>query len=249
MKIVVGVLLLLALREWRGRPRGDAKPQLPRWMKAIDTFTASKAAGTGASRCVDTCVPTASETPIERGSVIRCGRQGVNRENGSGSRASPGRRAGATLPRVRGALHQADRGSSWSLAGDDQGVFLRSDRREGEGGQGALCRRVSRLRRLHPVAEREGGRLRLLQGVPPGRDRGPVDSGARARRHAALEHTLRSAAVVVRLVAHARASLWRRAARATQHRRLAFRRRRDRCLRELAGGTGCSRQAARPGWR
>ena len=48
VKLVVGVLLLLlALREWRGRPRGDAKPQLPGWMKAIDTFTAPKAAGTG----------------------------------------------------------------------------------------------------------------------------------------------------------------------------------------------------------
>ena len=41
----------------------------------------------------------------------------------------------------------------------------------------------------------------------------------------------------------------RRAARATQHRRLAFRRRRDRRLRELEGGTGCGRQADRPGWR
>jgi hypothetical protein len=55
--------------------------------------------------------------------------------------------------------------------------------------------------------------------------------------------------VVVRLVAHARASPWRRAARATQRRRLAFRRRRDRRLRELDGGAGCGRQADRPAWR
>jgi hypothetical protein len=48
---------------------------------------------------------------------------------------------------------------------------------------------------------------------------------------------------------HARASPWRRAARATEHRRLAFRRRRDRRVRELEGGTGCGRQADRPGWR
>ena len=64
-----------------------------------------------------------------------------------------------------------------------------------------------------------------------------------------LARSLRSAAVVLRLVAHARASPWRRAARATQHRRLAFRRRRDRRLRELEGGTGGGRRPDRPGWR
>jgi threonine/homoserine/homoserine lactone efflux protein len=48
VKIVLGVLLLLlALRQWHGRPRGDAEPQLPGWMKMIDTFTALKAAGMG----------------------------------------------------------------------------------------------------------------------------------------------------------------------------------------------------------
>jgi threonine/homoserine/homoserine lactone efflux protein len=40
LKIVLGVLLLLlATRQWRGRPRGSAEPQLPSWMKAIDHFT------------------------------------------------------------------------------------------------------------------------------------------------------------------------------------------------------------------
>ncbi len=46
VKIVLGVLLLLlALRQWRGRPRGDGDPQLPGWMKTIDTFTPPKATG------------------------------------------------------------------------------------------------------------------------------------------------------------------------------------------------------------
>jgi len=40
LKIVLGVLLvLLAVKQWRGRPRGDAAPELPKWMKTIDTFT------------------------------------------------------------------------------------------------------------------------------------------------------------------------------------------------------------------
>jgi len=47
-KIVLGVLLLLvAARQWRGRPRGDAQPELPAWMKTIDTFTPPQAFGMG----------------------------------------------------------------------------------------------------------------------------------------------------------------------------------------------------------
>lgn len=49
LKLVLGVLLLLvAVRQWRGRPRGDEQPQLPKWMRAIDTFTAPKALAMGA---------------------------------------------------------------------------------------------------------------------------------------------------------------------------------------------------------
>jgi threonine/homoserine/homoserine lactone efflux protein len=46
LKIVLGLLLvLLAIKQWRGRPRGDAEPELPAWMKTIDTFTPVKSAG------------------------------------------------------------------------------------------------------------------------------------------------------------------------------------------------------------
>jgi hypothetical protein len=38
----------VAVRQWRGRPRGDAEPQLPGWMKTIDTFSPLKAAGLAA---------------------------------------------------------------------------------------------------------------------------------------------------------------------------------------------------------
>jgi threonine/homoserine/homoserine lactone efflux protein len=48
VKIVLGVLLLLlAAKQWRGRPRGERQPELPGWMKSIDTFTGVKSVGMG----------------------------------------------------------------------------------------------------------------------------------------------------------------------------------------------------------
>lgn len=49
LKLVLGVLLLLiALRQWRARPQGREEPPAPKWMGAIESFTAVKAAGAGA---------------------------------------------------------------------------------------------------------------------------------------------------------------------------------------------------------
>ncbi len=48
LKLVLGALLLLvALRQWRGRPRGDADGALPGWMRTIDRFTPQRAAAMG----------------------------------------------------------------------------------------------------------------------------------------------------------------------------------------------------------
>jgi Sap, sulfolipid-1-addressing protein len=49
LKLLLGAtLVLLALNEWRGRPRdGEAAPT-PKWMASIDTFTAPKVLGAGA---------------------------------------------------------------------------------------------------------------------------------------------------------------------------------------------------------
>jgi threonine/homoserine/homoserine lactone efflux protein len=48
LKIVLGVLLvLLAVKQWRNRPRGDAEPDLPKWMKTIDTFTPGRSVAMG----------------------------------------------------------------------------------------------------------------------------------------------------------------------------------------------------------
>jgi threonine/homoserine/homoserine lactone efflux protein len=48
LKLVLGAaLLVLALKQWRGRPRAGVEPETPRWMDALDDFTPVKAAGTG----------------------------------------------------------------------------------------------------------------------------------------------------------------------------------------------------------
>lgn len=48
LKLVLGVvLLLLAVKQWRGRPRGDADAALPGWMRAIDHFTPGRALAMG----------------------------------------------------------------------------------------------------------------------------------------------------------------------------------------------------------
>ena len=44
LKLVLGAgLVLLAARQWRQRPRGDAEPPLPKWMQTIDAFKTGKA--------------------------------------------------------------------------------------------------------------------------------------------------------------------------------------------------------------
>ena len=49
VKIVLGVLLLLvAVRQFRGRPHGDEAPQMPKWMATIDETTPVAAVGLAA---------------------------------------------------------------------------------------------------------------------------------------------------------------------------------------------------------
>jgi Kef-type K+ transport system membrane component KefB len=48
LKLVLGLLLVLvALRQWRGRPRGGEQAATPTWMGAIDAFSPAKAGGAG----------------------------------------------------------------------------------------------------------------------------------------------------------------------------------------------------------
>jgi threonine/homoserine/homoserine lactone efflux protein len=40
VKLILGLgLVLFAAREWRGRPRGRTRPELPGWMRTVDSFT------------------------------------------------------------------------------------------------------------------------------------------------------------------------------------------------------------------
>lgn len=48
LRLAVGaVLLLLALKQWKGRPREGVTPETPGWMDAIDEFGPAKAVGAG----------------------------------------------------------------------------------------------------------------------------------------------------------------------------------------------------------
>lgn len=48
IQLVLGaLLLLLAVRQWRGRPKAGEEPALPKWMRAIDRITFATAFGLG----------------------------------------------------------------------------------------------------------------------------------------------------------------------------------------------------------
>ena len=48
LKLGLGILfLLLAGKQWRGRPQPGQDPALPKWMRTIDTFTPGKSLGIG----------------------------------------------------------------------------------------------------------------------------------------------------------------------------------------------------------
>jgi threonine/homoserine/homoserine lactone efflux protein len=48
LKLVFGgLLLLMAIRQWQGRPKSGETGTMPKWMRAIDSFTFGKACGLG----------------------------------------------------------------------------------------------------------------------------------------------------------------------------------------------------------
>jgi threonine/homoserine/homoserine lactone efflux protein len=50
LELVLGLLLaLVAVRQWRGRPRAGDEAAMPKWMRAIDTFTPARSFAIGAA--------------------------------------------------------------------------------------------------------------------------------------------------------------------------------------------------------
>jgi threonine/homoserine/homoserine lactone efflux protein len=48
IKIILGALLLiLAAKQWRGRPADGEQPAMPEWMSTIDSMTAARSVGLG----------------------------------------------------------------------------------------------------------------------------------------------------------------------------------------------------------
>ena len=48
LKLALGLgVLLVGLKEWRGRPRGDDEPATPKWMGTIEAFSPAKSLGAG----------------------------------------------------------------------------------------------------------------------------------------------------------------------------------------------------------
>ncbi|MCW2984072.1 MAG: hypothetical protein JWR63_1642 [Conexibacter sp.] len=48
LELVLGLgLVALAVKQWGGRPRGDAEPALPKWMSSIDAFTPVRSVAMG----------------------------------------------------------------------------------------------------------------------------------------------------------------------------------------------------------
>lgn len=39
LKLVLGLLLLLAVRQWRGRPRPGQEVEAPKWMGSVERFS------------------------------------------------------------------------------------------------------------------------------------------------------------------------------------------------------------------
>ena len=80
LKLVLGLLLLLlAVRQWHGRPRPGKEVEAPKWMGSVERFSPGKAAGAGAV--------LSGANP--RTSCSRSARRRPSRKPGSGAETRP----------------------------------------------------------------------------------------------------------------------------------------------------------------
>ena len=82
-----------------------------------------------------------------------------------------------------------------------KGVLLRPDGRESQCSHGPLSGAVPGLWRVHPSAQRQGRRLRVLQALSSRRDQAEVDAGVADLGDAGVARAVWPVAVVLRLVA------------------------------------------------
>lgn len=145
-----------------------------------------------------------SEEGVGAGNSRWCGCRSTSSCRRQCRGASPGRRGCAPLPRGGGALDRPRSLSAWAARRRRSRPVSATDGGEGAGGEGALCRPVPRLRGLHAAARRQAGCVRVLQTLSSGRDPAQVDARVGGRCDGAVAGALRSAAVLLRLVAHPR---------------------------------------------
>jgi len=134
---------------------------------ATDDRVRSPASAEGCPGSGATIAVGSTETPSRRANVGPLCQVHVCQDRSS-RRAPPRGGLGTPLQGVRRPDEPTDRRPARPRAGDHQDVLLRPDRGEGPCGQGPLPGGVPRLWRVHATTERQGRRLRVLQGVPSG---------------------------------------------------------------------------------
>ena len=78
--LALGLLfLVMALKQWRGRPKAGETPEMPRWMSAVDHFTPVKSLGLGV--LLSGAQPEEPRPDRGRGRLHRPGGAGRRREH------------------------------------------------------------------------------------------------------------------------------------------------------------------------
>lgn len=107
LKLVFGVLLLvLAVRQWRERPKPGEAAELPKWMSTIDSFTFGKALGLGFA--LSGVNPKNLLMCLGAGSHYRC-RAPVRWRGRGGVHANRGQHGGSSGHRLPDGPQQDDR--------------------------------------------------------------------------------------------------------------------------------------------
>ena len=102
IKLLIGVLfLLMAVKQWQARPKPGEEAEMPKWMGAIDRFTAGKSFGLGVApvrRQPEEPRPDVRRRRVDRPGRAERWRERHRRRHLRDHRVAHGRRPGALLP-------------------------------------------------------------------------------------------------------------------------------------------------------